>query len=54
MMRLGWSIERRPGATLMIETKGGRIEGSRWTVRGGLKYTVKLKATLLWGDCSPM
>ena len=38
----------------MIDTKGGRIEGSRWTVRGVLKYPVKVKASLLWGECSLM
>ena len=50
MRTLGWLREREPGATLTIDTKGCRIEGSIWTVLGGLKYPVKVNASLLWGD----
>jgi hypothetical protein len=30
-----------------------RIEGSKWTFRVGLD-PVKVKANLLWGECTPM
>ena len=35
MMRFGWQRENGPGAS--------RVEGSQWSVRGGLKEPVKVK-----------
>ena len=54
MVRFGWLRKNGPGAALMLEINEGRIEGSRWTVRGGRKDPVKVTAILLWGDCDPM
>ena len=54
MVRFGWLRKTGPGASLMIEVKEGRIEGSKWLVRGRLKDPVQVKASLLWGDGSPM
>ena len=52
MVRFGWLRENVPGASFMVEVKEGRIAGSQWTVRGGL-YPVKVKANLLWWECTP-
>ena len=39
---------------MVVEVNEGRIEVSKWSVQGGLEDPVKVKASLLWGDCSPM
>ena len=49
MVRFGWLRENGPGAVLMVEVNEGR-----WSVQGGLKDPVKVKASLIWGDCDPM
>ena len=54
MVRFGWLRENGPGASLMVEIKEGRIEVSKWSVHGGLKDLIKIKANLLWGECTPM
>ena len=46
MVSFSWLRENGPGAYLVVEVKEGRIEGSKWSVRGGLKDRVKVKASL--------
>ena len=53
MMRFGWQRENGPGAVLIVGVKEGRVEGSQWSVRGGLKDPVKVKANHLWGEGTP-
>ena len=50
MVRFGWKRENGPEAYLIVGVKEGRVNGSQWTVHGGLKETVKVKAGHLWGE----
>ena len=50
MVRFGGLRESGPGASWLVEIREGRIEGSRWPFRGGLKDPVKVKLTFSGGN----
>ena len=54
MRRLGWPRETGPGVTSMIDTKGWQDRGIQVDSPGGIEVPIKVKASLLWGDYSPM